>query len=41
MAKKKIDPIKEDLKNELAKLKKAKQKLEKKNKVKTKKIEKK
>ena len=41
MAKKIIDPIKEELKNELAKLKKAKQKLEKKNKVKTKKIEKK
>ena len=29
MAKKKIDPIKEDLKKELEKLKKAKQKLEK------------
>jgi len=41
MAKKIIDPIKAELKNELAKLKKAKQKLEKKNKVKTKKIEKK
>ena len=41
MAKKKIDPIKEDLKKELEKLKKAKQKLEKKDKVKTKKIEKK
>ena len=41
MAKKIIDPIKEELKNELAKLKKAKQKLEKKDKVKTKKIEKK
>ena len=41
MAKKIIDPIKEDLKNELAKLKKAKQKLEKKGKVKPKKIEKK
>ena len=42
MAKKIIDPIKEGLKNELAKLKKAKQKLEKKNKVKKpKKIEKK
>jgi len=41
MAKKKIDPIKEDLKKELEKLKKAKQKLENKDKVKTKKIEKK
>ena len=41
MAKKKIDPIKEDLKKELEKLKKAKQKLEKKDNVKTKKLEKK